>query len=107
MFSTGCCAGTYLAIDVCILLIDVCIATHKLQLASSHIDFVEAKLFADSSRDNADFTPEIVDGYRTKLLLFKVRLTLLHGNIRNAKKELKDYTSMAGHVSHTTCANMY
>lgn len=84
---------------MCVLLIEVCIATYKLDVAASHIDFVEAKLFADSSRDNMDFPPEVVEKYRTKLFLFRARLCLLHGNIKNSKKELKGYTSMAGNVS--------
>ena len=92
------CAGNHLAIDVCILLIEVCIATYQLTVASSHIDFVEAKLFADSSRENGDFTHEVAERYRTKLYSFRARLSLLHGSIKSSKKEVKSYINMAGNV---------
>ncbi len=93
------CTGDQLAIDVCILLIEVYISTYQLSLAASHIDFVEAKLFADSSRENAEFTNEEVEKYRSKLFLFKARVNLLHGNVKNCKKEIKGYSSTAGNVS--------
>lgn len=83
---------------MCILLIEVCISTYKLNVAASHIDFVEAKLFADSSRENGEFTAEEVEKYRSKLFLFRARLSLLHGNIKNCKKEIKGYTNSAGSV---------
>ncbi len=91
-------SGHHLAIDVCILLIEVCISTYQLSLASAHIDFVEAKLFADSSRDNADFSPEEVENYRCKLFYFKARLGLLHGDGKSCKKDIKGYTNVAGSV---------
>lgn len=91
--------GTQLVMDVTILLIEVCIATYQLSQAASHIDFVEAKLFADSSRESAEFTAEEVDKYRSLLFLFRARLSLLHGNIKNCKKEIKGYSSLAGSVS--------
>ena len=65
------------------------ICTYQLNLASSHIDYVEAKLFADSSRENGDFSSEEVEKYRTRLFLFRARLSLLHGNTKNCKKEIK------------------
>ena len=92
-------AGNQLAIDTCILLIEVCISTYQLKLAASHIDFVEAKLFADSSRENAEFTPKEVESYHSKLSLFRARLSLLHGNMKNCKKEIKGYSNVAGSVS--------
>lgn len=87
---------------MCILAIEVYIATYQLQLASSHIDFVEAKLYADSSRESAEVPTEQVEKYRTKLYLFRARLSLLHGNIKNCKKEIKGYSNSAGNVS-TLC----
>lgn len=84
----------------------MCISTYQLNLASSHIDFVEAKLFADASRENTDFTAEEVSKYRSKLFLFKARLSLLHGNIKNCKKEIKGYTNVAGNVSLVACGTL-
>lgn len=98
-----CYVGNQLAIDVCILLIEVSISTYQLNLAASHIDFVEAKLFADSSRENGEFSPEDVEKYRSRLFLFKARLSLLHGNTKNCKKEIKGYTNASGNVSHSPC----
>ncbi len=91
-------SDTQLAMDVCILLIEVCIATYQLTVASSHIDFVEAKLFADSSRENGDFKSDVVERYRTRLHSFRARLALLHGSIKNSKKEVKSYINMGGNV---------
>ena len=91
-------AGSELAIDVCILLIEVYISTYQLSFAASHIDFVEAKLFADSSRENSEITAEQVEKHRSKLYLFRARLSLLHGNIKNCKKEIKGYSSATGNV---------
>ena len=81
------------------MLIEVCITTYQLGVASSHIDFVEAKLFADSSRENGEFSAEMAEKYRTKLCSFRARLALLHGNIKNSKKEVKAYINMGGNVS--------
>lgn len=68
-------------------------------MASSHIDFIEAKLFADSSRENPEISAEQVEKYRSKLYLFKARMSLLHGNVKNCKKEIKGYSNSAGNVS--------
>ena len=68
-------------------------------MATSQIDFVEAKLFADSSRENSEFKSEEVEKYRSKLFLFRARLSLLHGNVKNCKKEIKGYSNAAGNVS--------
>lgn len=59
-------SGNQLAIDVCILLIEVYISTYQLSLAASHMDFVEAKLFADGSRENGELSPEDVEKYRSR-----------------------------------------
>ncbi len=97
-------SGSELAIDVCILVIEVYISTYQLHLAATHIDFVEARLFADSSRENSEISTEQVEKYRCKLYLFRARLSLLHGNIKNCKKEIKGYISMAGSVRYPCCA---
>lgn len=62
------------------------------------MDFIEAKLFADGSRDMGEFTPEEVEKYHSRLYLFRARLHLLHGNIKSCKKEIKGYTSASGNV---------
>lgn len=84
---------------MCILLIEVYLSTYQLNVVSSHIDFVEAKLFADSSRDNSEIPAEQKENYRSKLYLFRARLSLLHGNVKNCKKEIKGYSNSAGNVN--------
>ena len=87
--------------EVCLLLIEVCLRTYQLGIANSYIEFLESKYFTGGNGQRGEeSTGEVgVEGYRSKLYLFKACLSVLNGNIKTCKKELKSLTNVAGNVS--------
>ncbi len=90
-----------LSLEVCFLLIQVCLCTHQLGMASDYIEFLEGQYFKSGNGIRGDELS--VDGrleyYRSKLFLFKASLSVLSGNIKICKKELKNLTNTVGNVS--------
>lgn len=89
-----------LALEVCLVLIQVCLRTHQLGKASSYIEFLESRYFksGNGSRGDELSLDGRLENYRSKLYLFKASLSMLSGNIKTCKKELKSLTNTAGNV---------
>ena len=104
-FSTG----DSLAVEVCLLLIEVCLRTYQLGMANGYMEFLEAQYFKGGNSQRGEESPGEggVEGYRSKLYLFKACLSVLNGNIKTCKKELKSLTNVAGNVSRLSVCELY
>lgn len=87
-----------LAVEVCLLLIEVCLRTYQLGVANSYIEFLESRYFkgGNSQRGEESSGEGGVEAYRSKLYLFKACSSVLNRNIKTCKKELKSLTNVAG-----------
>ena len=87
--------------EVSLLLIEVCLRTNQLEIASKYIEFLESQYFKSSNGGRGEELSGDggVEGYRSKMYLFKACLSVLTGNIKTCKKELKSLTSVSGNVS--------
>ncbi len=92
------CVADTLALEVCLLLIQVYLHTHQLEMASSYIESLENKFFKSGIRGDDLSVDGNLENYRSKLYLFKASLCVLSGNIKICKKELKNLTNAAGNV---------
>ena len=90
-----------LSAEVSLLLIELYTATHQLDKALTHIEYVELQLYGQPLNGRGDTegeAPPINDQYRPRIHFFKAQIHLLNRNVKACKKELKSYTSMAGNV---------
>lgn len=96
-------AGDSLAMEVCLLLIEVCIRTYQLDLASQYLEFLEVQYLGGpngrAGNGEEQTTDTDIDWFRSRLYLFKAHLSVLHGNIKACKKEIKSLTNVSGNVS--------
>ena len=80
-------------------------STYQLDKATRYLEFVENKLFGRPLSMGGNGGKEEMEGgestekYRPKVLLFKARLSLLHGNVKACKKDIKTLINSAGIVS--------
>lgn len=94
-----------LAVEVCLLLTEMYVSTYQLDKATKYLEFVETKLFGKPISTGGNGGKEEDEGnesagvYRSKILLFKARLSLLHGNVKACKKDIKSLINSAGNVS--------
>ncbi|XP_064398304.1 CCR4-NOT transcription complex subunit 10-like isoform X3 [Halichondria panicea] len=90
-----------LAVEVSLLLIEVCLRTNQLEMASKYIEFLESHYFKSSNGGRGEELSGDggVESYRSKMYLFKACLSVLTGNIKTCKKELKSLTSISGNSS--------
>ncbi len=86
-------AGGELAMEVCLMLTEVYITTYQLEKAAQYIEFIESELLKEE-RDSKES-----EGHRSKLSLFKARLSLHHGNVKACKRDIKNFSTLAGSVS--------
>ena len=97
-------SGDSLAMEVCLLLIEVCIRTYQLGLANQYLEFLETQYLGGPNgrggNGEEQTTDTNIDLYRSKLYLFKAHLHVLHGNIKACKKEIKSLTNVSGNVSY-------
>ena len=85
-------AGSELAMEVCLMLTEVYITTYQLEKAVQYIEFIESELLKEE-RDSKES-----EGHRSKLSLFKARLSLHHGNVKACKRDIKNFSTLAGNV---------
>jgi CCR4-NOT transcription complex subunit 10 len=94
-----------LGIQVCLLLTEVYLNTYELNKASENIEVLERRLFGgllgnglrtdkEDSRSNTNIIDN--DKYKPHIFQFRVRLHLLHKNIKQCKKEVKNLTTITG-----------
>lgn len=81
--------------EVCLMLTEVYITTYQSEKAMKYIDLIESELFKDD-RESKDTDSETS---KSKLSLFKARLSLLHGNVKACKRDVKNFSTLAGNVS--------
>ena len=93
------CAGSELAMEVCLMLTEVYITTYQLEKAVQYIEFIESELLKEE-RDSRES-----EGHRSKLSLFKARLSLHHGNVKACKRDIKNFSTLAGNVSQENAKN--
>ena len=74
------------------MLTEVYITTYQLDKAVRYIEFIESELLKEE-RDSKE-----TEGYRSKLSLFKARLSLHHGNVKACKRDIKNFSTLAGNV---------
>jgi hypothetical protein len=79
--------------EVCLMLTEVYITTYQLEKAVQYIEFIESELLKEE-RDSKES-----EGHRSKLSLFKARLSLHHGNVKACKRDIKNFSTLAGSVS--------
>ena len=75
------------------MLTEVYISTYQSDKAVRYIEFIESELLKDD-KDSKD-----LETSKSKLSLFKARLSLLHGNVKACKRDIKNFSSLAGNVS--------
>lgn len=75
------------------MLTEVYITTYQSEKAMKYIELMESELVKDD-RDSKD-----VEASKSKLSLFKARLSLLHGNVKACKRDIKNFSTLAGNVS--------
>lgn len=75
------------------MLTEVYITTYQLEKAAKFIEFIESELLKEE-KDTKD-----VEASKSKLSLFKARLSLHHGNVKACKRDIKNFSSLAGNVS--------
>ena len=85
-------SGSELAMEVCLMLTEVYITTYQLDKAVRYIEFIESELLMEE-RDSKG-----MEGCRSKLSLFKARLSLHHGNVKACKRDIKNFSTLAGNV---------
>ena len=74
------------------MLTEVYITTFQLDKAVRYIEFIESELLKEE-RESKE-----MEGYRSKLSLFKARLSLHHGSIKACKRDIKNFSTVAGNV---------
>lgn len=84
--------GNDLAMEVCLMLTEVYITTYQLDKAVRYIEFIESELLKEE-RESKE-----TEGHRSKLSLFKARLSLHHGNVKACKRDIKNFSTLAGNV---------
>lgn len=75
------------------MLTEVYITTYQSDKAVRYMEFIESELLKDD-REGKD-----VEGSKSKLSLFKARLSLLHGNVKACKRDIKNFSTLAGNVN--------
>lgn len=75
------------------MLTEVYITTYQSDRAVKYIEFVESELLKD------DKEMKDLEATKSKLSLFKARLSLLHGNVKACKRDIKNFSTLAGNVS--------
>ena len=75
------------------MLTEVYITTYQSEKAIKYIDLIESELLKDD-REIKD-----TEASKSKLSLFKARLSLLHGNVKACKRDIKNFSTLAGNVS--------
>ena len=80
------------------MLTELYVTTYQSERALKYIDVMESDLLKEEkeSRD--------VETTKSKLSLFKARLSLLHGNVKACKRDIKNFSTVAGNVSVTVAS---